>query len=205
MKDIKTLLLVLACAVILFLFFHYQNKITEKDNAYNQLSELTGNKQMKEEFYSFNFRLNNQMSGLIAPAVSYRNIGDDKKDKFLPDLIQKKPLLIYRFTDMNCKVCYETEIKALQEEFADVPELVTILCSYRVDQHFEEFKKMNQIKLPIYRISHNSFHWIAEDYYNPYYFVLHPGMKISNIYVPNRDFPELNKQYLEGVKRLLSE
>jgi hypothetical protein len=28
-------------------------------------------------------------------------------------------------------------------------------------------------------------------------------MKISNIYVPSKSYPEMNKMYLEGIKKLL--
>jgi hypothetical protein len=57
----------------------------------------------------------------------------------------------------------------------------------------------------VYYIDNDSFSWKIEELYKPYCFVLHPNMKISHIYVPNKDYPELNKQYFEGVKRFLSE
>ena len=205
MKDVKSFLLLLACTVILFLFFYFPNKITDKDNAYRLLSELTAETQMKKDVYYFNFEINNKMTGMKAPDVLCSETKKDPKDKYLSELVCQKPLFIYRYTDINCNTCYEAELKALQEEFASTSELTTVLCSYRVDQKFVAFKRVNQIKLPLYRIPSDAFDWAVEGYNEPYYFILHPDMKISHIYVPNNDYPELNKQYFEGVKRFLSE
>ena len=205
MKDIKTGLLLVACAVILFLCFYFPNVIMEKNNAYKILSNFTASIQVKNEMNYFNFEINNKMTGLKAPDVLYSKTKKDPKEKYLSELVRQKPLLIYRYADINCSDCYEIELKALQAEFAGTPELAIVLCSYRMDQEFIVFKKLNQIKLPLYRVDSDAFDWIIESYGNPYYFVLHPDMKISHIYVPNKVFPDLNKQYLEGVKRFLSE
>ena len=204
MKDIKTWTLLGACSVILFLVVYFPNKITEKQNAYHHLLEFTGNLQMKEDVYLFNFEINNKIQGLIAPDVpcSATGVGAEVKINLLSDVVQHKPILLYRYKDINCSTCYEVAIKELQTEFADKQELAGILCSYKVDKDLTSFRKLNVIKLPMFRISHDAFDWEVEQYGNPYYFVLHPDMKISNIYVPNKAYPEMNKQYLEGVKRL---
>jgi len=64
---------------------------------------------------------------------------------------------------------------------------------------------MNNIELPIFKIPQDAFNWILEDYGKPYYFVLHPDLTVSDIYIPDNAFPELNKQYFERVKKLLSD
>jgi hypothetical protein len=205
MKDFKTLLLLSACAAILFLSVYFLNVITQKDHSYAQLSDFTADMQIKEDFYSFNFEISNKMTGLKAPDVSYTVNRNDKKEQYLSGLVREKPLLIYRYADVNCNTCYEAELEALQREFAGHPDLAGILCSYAVDQEFVVFKKINKIKLPLYRIPSDAFTWDVEHYGNPYYFVLHTDMKISHVYVPNKIYPEFNRQYLEGVKRFLSE
>ena len=65
-------------------------------------------------------------------------------------------------------------------------------------------KEANKIELPFYRIPQDAFDWIFEDYGSPYYFVLHPGLTVSHIYVPDRTFPGLNKAYIESVKQFFS-
>jgi len=202
MKDFKTISLILV-SVIIFLLFYFPNKITKMKHTQDILSEFTSGSQIKEEFYNFNFEINNKMTGLTSPDIICK---ENKTDEVkLSALVEKKPLLLYRYADINCNTCYEAELKALQEEFSESPNLVSVICSYRVDQEFIVFKKINKIRVPLFRIDPDAFSWDVENYLNPYYFVLHPDMKISHIYVPNKVFPELNKQYLEGVKRFLSE
>ena len=147
--------------------------------------------------------LNYQMTGLIAPDVLCEEWKNETKP--LSELVNLKPLLIYRYTELHCNTCYETEIEALKEEFSDTSNLVSIICSYHIERNFTLFKRMNEIKIPLYRIAMDTLKWPAEKYSNPYYFILHPDMKISHVYVPNKAYPEINRQYLKSVKSFLSE
>ena len=187
---------------MLLLYFYFENKIVEMKKTQSDLSEYTAKVQSKEEFYGLNFELNNKMTGIIAPNEAYI---EEKEIKYLSELVNKRPRLIFRFTHKNCNTCYEDEIAVIQEEFKDCQEIVTILCSYFSQDVFYTFKRQNRIKTNIYHISFEAFDWDVEKYNVPYYFILHPDMKISHIHVPESDYPELNRQYLEGVKRFLSE
>jgi len=70
MKDIKTVLLIFAVFVIIYLLFYFPNEITKRENAYSQLYEIIAPMQMKDEFYSFNFKTNNIMAGMKSPNIS---------------------------------------------------------------------------------------------------------------------------------------
>ena len=200
-------MLVVAFSIILFLVFYFQNKITEKDKAYEFLFELTGELQTKVNLYNQNFEINNKMAGQKAPEITISGTKGDKSKFSLSDLIYKYPVLMYRFryTDIYCASCYESEIKELQTEFSDTPELACILCSFNNDRDLTVLKKINVIILNMYRIPFEAFDWDVEKNGKPYYFVLHPDMKISHIFVPNNKYPEYNKQYLKAVKSFLSE
>ena len=204
MKEIKTLIIISLCSIILFIVVYFPNRLYEIRHTQEVLISTASNLQLIADFFQLNFLLNNKMTGLLSPNVSISETTNDKKDRFLSDLVYNTPLLLYRYTDINCNACYETELEVLQEEFADTPTLVSVLCSYTIDQHFVAFKKINKLKIALYSIDHKAFYWAAEEYGNPYYFVLHPDLKISHIYVPDKAFPELNRQYLEGVKRFLT-
>jgi hypothetical protein len=203
MKDRKTVLLVISCTALLFLFFYLSNKITEMRHAWNSLSEFTANVQEKEEFYRLHFDLNNKMAGLIAPDVFC--IKSSTEENLLSEMVKDQPLLIYRYTHKNCNTCYLEELKALQEDFPDYFDFISVLCSYQSDKELLIHKRTHKIELPLYNVPFDAFNWITEEHNSPYYFVLHPNMKISNIYVPNKAYPEMNKMYLEGIKRFLSD
>ena len=204
MKDFKIILLVLLCNVILLLSLYFSNKISEMKQTQKQISEFASKIQAKEDFYSINFVFNSKMTGIIAPNILCTE--DNKKDeKLLSEIVKNNSVLIYRYVDTNCNVCYEEELKNLQKGFADAPQLTTIITSYQSDVKFKFFRRNNKITFSLYRVIPNAFNWNIEDHNKPYYFILHPDMKISHIYMPDKDYPELNKQYLEGVKRFLSE
>jgi hypothetical protein len=128
----------------------------------------------------------------------------DTKQHSLSDLVLGNSLLVFRYSEFNCSSCYETELALLQDFFSESNRNVAILCSYQVKNYFTKFIGMNQIVLPIYRIPQDAMDWMLEDYNVPYYFVLHSDLKATDIFIPNKSFPELSKQYLERIKKLLS-
>jgi hypothetical protein len=197
MKKYRHVLLLLPTAVLSYLCFYYPNKITRLEQADKVMSEFTVNMQIREDFYNLNFDMDRKMTGLKAPDILCT--GWRKNAGQLSELTKGRPVLIFKYSELNCSTCYEESIKELQDIFRDFPESARIICAYNIERDFIAFKKINIIKLDIYRISHDSFNWIAEEYNNPYYFVLHPDMKISNIYEHLRA-----KQILPGDEQSLS-
>lgn len=197
------LLLILLATTSFFL-----NKILKLENM------VEGEKTIKldeyhdhlSNFLSLNCDLNITTTGdTIEDTYLYSYKSDSVKLSDL--LIEKKgPILIYKYSELNCNVCYETEIKNLHAIFKSQTdkEHVAILCSYRQDRDFIVFKKMNKIELPIYRIPEYTLNKVAEQYGNPYYFLLHKNLKISNTYMPEKLFDSKNKQYLESIKKFIS-
>jgi hypothetical protein len=169
----------------------------------NLLSDFSSSQQINLDFYMLNFDMESEMTGLTAPDISCT--GWRQEPVLLSEIRKGKPVLMFKYSELNCHTCYEASIKELQDVFHDFPEAAKILCAYRIEKDFIAFKKINIIKLDIYRILPDAFNWAAEKHNNPYYFVLHPDMKISNIYVPSKSFPAMNKAYLESIKRLLTE
>jgi len=180
-------------------------------------------------FTGFLFVLNNRKSNPVTPKISENEIYFRKKNEelnqklsgksidnpicmdslhnsfYLSDLVKGERALIFHFSEYNCSVCYESEIQTLQTCFVDNTNSVIILCSYGEYHKFIVFLKTNQIRFPIYRIEHGVMKWELDNYDYPYYFVLHSDLTVSDIHIPDESYPESNKQYLEGVKRYLSE
>lgn len=123
----------------------------------------------------------------------------------MSDLVSQKPALVFRFSELNCYTCYETELSLLKKCFSAEEQHVAILCSYQQRRYFFAFKNHNDIHLPMFRISQDAFDWELEEHGVPYYFVLHSDLSVSHIYIPSTDFPELNRQYMENIKRFLLE
>ena len=205
MKDMKTVLLKTLCVISILFCLYLLNSITELKNTNKSLSTFSNTVQMKENFLNSNFHLNSEMTGMIAPDIFIE--GEKNEGTFLlSKSLKEKPLLIYRFTGANCKDCYIDLLTELQKEIKEVNcDNIKVLCS-RINKRDVMILKMNHnITLPIFLISSTSFDWSVEEKNKPYYFVLHPNMKISHIYVPDKKYPELNRQYLIGIMRILSD
>jgi len=204
-EEIKSGLLIILFLTLLFSGFYFLNAIQKMKHNQVVMSEYTEKIQMKEDLYRSNFELNIKIAGLKTSDVYC--IESQKEGKLLSGMVKDKPVLIYRFTGSNCKTCYIDVLKDLQSELSDSFSLgkIRALSSQLTERDLLILKRTYNIKFPIYLIPPKSFNWIAEDYNVPYFFVLHPDMKISHIYVPNNSYPEINKQYLEDVKIFISE
>jgi hypothetical protein len=165
---------------------------------YSQVNEFSTK---KKAFLKQNKDLNEKLVNVSVPEIVCQ---DDSSEYKLFDLASKESILVYKYSELNCNACFEAELATLHEVFEAENDKVVILCSYWKKKHFTIFKKVNNIKLPIFRIPQDAFSWELEDYGVPYYFVLHPDGRISDIYVPEKIFPELNRQYVENTKLLLS-
>jgi len=203
MKDIKLILLIIISGLIIYMSFYFLNKITELKQTQKTISDFAASVQLREEFYKINFEHNCKMTGDFAQDIVCRKNKDE--ELYLSALIKKRPLLLCRYATMTCQTCFENELKELSDVFTDFSEVVVILTSYHIKRDFNIFEVGDNMNIPVYYIDDDSFNWSVEDLHKPYFFILHSDMKVSNIYIPDKNFPELNKQYLEGVKRFLSE
>ena len=181
------------------LLFYILNRQMETD--YNRRQRVT-----LEMEQSFN-RMNEELNKTLINTEFQKIMLEDTLSNEVPlsKLASQSPLLIFRFSELNCSSCYETELFSLHDFFSTKNRQIAILGSYRERRHYIMFKRGNRIELPFYRIPHDAFDWTLEDYGSPYYFILHPDMTVSHIYIPDQVFPELNKQYLERVKNFLSD
>ena len=129
--------------------------------------------------------------------------------RLLSKMVKDKPVLIYWFTSQSCKECNIDALKELEKEIQKDAsanrDFFIILCSNETERDLMILRRTYKFSLPVYKIPADAMNWAMEESNKPYYFVLHPNMKISHIYVPDKEHSDLNKQYLEGVKRFLQD
>ena len=198
MKNHKTKLLIACCIMLLLLCFYLLNQKQKAILAQINLSNFISNLQIKEDFYQTNFKVEAGMNGLDAPDIECL---ESYYTKNLSELVKEKPVLICIYK-VECNTCKKNELNELHDASQNIPESVYVLCSHMIRRQIYVYAEEQQINIPVLGISPDSFDWEAENYNKPYCFILHPDMKISNVYFPSKEYSELNKQYLEGVKRL---
>ena len=196
-RNILTILLTIATILFLSLSLYFLNENMKVENSKRQLSGEIARLSVKE----FSLDLNNAVTGQKAPDVLLAARNDVRKH--LSELMNGSSILFYRYTRNNCLPCYEEHIRLIQEIFSDFHQRMIILASYHNRRDFLVSVRNRNLEIPIYHIPLNAFDWRMERYNAPYFFVLHPCLRISNIFVPNEHYPELTIQYLESIKRLL--
>lgn len=161
---------------------------------------LENNRNDEYLFHKTNHELNNKLKGQIVPDVQCVN---SDKTILISELVNSGPILIFRYSDINCSSCVDSELYNLNYFFKLLKNKVILLCSYEHESNIKNFKQKNRLCFPIYNIKFKIFPWENELYDRPYYFVLHPGMKVSDFYIPEIADPEGTKKYLIGLDSLL--
>ena len=152
--------------------------------------------------YSINFNLNNDIG-----CIQLNNINCHSEDSILSlsDLVKNKPILVYRYANISCDGCVKIILKDLDNIFDKQVNDVLILCSYSTKKEYNYFRKMNNIRLPMYNIDTNALNDQVNSIDSPYFFILYPNLTASNFYIPDIRFAELNEKYHMGAKSLISE
>jgi hypothetical protein len=121
----------------------------------------------------------------------------------LAELVSGKTLLFLRYSHLHCNLCVDHSLAYLKSVADSIGhENIVVLASYRTMRDLSLFKRVNQIKFPVYRIPENSTGIPADKYGLPYLFVTDESMVIRNIHIPDKDVPELNRIFLATVPGL---
>lgn len=120
--------------------------------------------------------------------------------KMIKDIVNGNRLVL-RYSELNCGVCVEEQIKALNQYANSIGvDNILLLTTYQSEIYMRRFKKANKIKFPIYQLSSQGDS-IFKDLGLPYFFTLTPNdNRISNMYIPLEDNPEHTNKYLDKIR-----
>ena len=203
MKHIKSQLLIVLMIFGLFFNFYFLNEIQKMKYEREELIEFTATTQITADFFRTNYELNMIMTGVCVPDAYCMN--NQSKRELLSEMVKDKPLLIFRIDGFYCRSCYADILTELQTELSNIFHFddVSVLCSQLSERDLSIIKRTYNLNFSAYIIPAKSFNWTVEERNVPYFFVLHPDMKISHIYIPEKKFPEHYKQYFKEVKKIL--
>ncbi|WP_370862682.1 hypothetical protein [Parabacteroides faecis] len=183
--------------VLTIIFFILNNNLEEK-------KEILGKENENDISYSYYCRVNMELQlsikGNIAPNIICRNKIDTVR---LSHLVQRNALLVFRHSNLHCQSCVEFVNSILDSCFFDNYDKTIILFSSDFDQIAQNYKRINKMHINMYQIEKDILSWEPEKYMNPYFFILHPDMKTSDFFMPDAKYPQLTRQYIEGIKRLI--
>lgn len=94
----------------------------------------------------------------------------------------KRPVLVLRYNELGCQTCVDKLLAELlkSETFNDSNTL--LLTYYPEPAYLRQFKRVNRLSMPIYNMKNTN---LPPDKLNqPYFFVLHKDLTVSNVYIP---------------------
>lgn len=194
-KNYLILIIGLTILILYLTLIIYNNKL-DQTTKYTESGETN----YENDWLRSNFYFNNKYEGVyfydsICESFENTNI-------HLSELVKERAILIFNYSYLNCNTCYEEEISIFNEVFKNNIDEALILCKYEIKRDYLVFRKFNKSEIPIYRIlSRSNF---ADEIDAPFYFLLHNDLRMTHLFIPEKQYPEKSKQYLEKMKRLLN-
>jgi hypothetical protein len=110
-------------------------------------------------------------------------------------------ILVYRFSEMNCESCVSYSIHTLLQWIDSIDkDNILFLGAYRNNKIFNRQKPLYGIHE--FNVANTpNLNLPAENIGYPYYFVLDSTLNVSNLFVPDKGFPQLNNAYLKNIKK----
>jgi hypothetical protein len=112
-------------------------------------------------------------------------------------------MLVFRFFDVSCQPCVDSQIKLLNEKFPDIKDQVFILTSYSDRHNLSTFKRINGIDREVFQTDSIVGLSYLEEKKVPYFFVFDTSGCIQKIMIPEKKLPGLTVKYLNSIKRII--
>ena len=106
----------------------------------------------------------------------------------------EKPVLIFRFSKLNCSSCIEKQVGMLLKLIESNVKYM-LIGDYSNKRELGIFKRVNEIKDIVYACEI----MLPSEQKTPYFCVLFRGV-VSDVFFPDENFPELTQSYLKEMK-----
>jgi hypothetical protein len=118
-------------------------------------------------------------------------------------LLQGSPKLVFKFSELNCGNCVSEQIRLINKYTKLIGRKnILFLGAYVQSKNFNLFLHLNNISSPAYILSENiNDNSKIEQANLPYYFITDAHLRVSNVFVPVEEEPELTEVYLKDVAK----
>jgi hypothetical protein len=131
---------------------------------------------------------------LINPHVKL--IDNNLDTVFLKDIIKKKTLIL-RYDELSCGACIDHIFEIIKSSNY---ENLIILTYYSKIRSLIVFQRKVKLKYPIYQVLNNDLIEQIDKYKTPYFFIINKHLRIDNIHLFLREFPQRTTNYLHNIK-----
>ena len=116
--------------------------------------------------------------------------------------IAKNDKLVFRYSEMNCNVCVDSQLVVLKQLCELIGEnKIIIITTYVNALNMAKFKRINQIKPPIYNLIGEGLGLQIDSLNMPFYFTLTKDGIITNVFIPEKEYPKSTQLYIKTIER----
>lgn len=155
---------------------------------------------IKNDYYSQLIRwLQVSSQTIISGDLKLRN--EDGDDIFLNEVIDDKPKLIFRYSELDCNICIESQINFIKDFLKkhDKNDLV-MLANYKNSKSIDQFKIINDFNHDIYNVEILDSTLLNLNF--PFYFILDNKYKPKMFFFPSKSFPEETKSFFQMIEKM---
>lgn len=105
-----------------------------------------------------------------------------------------KPILIFRFSKIDCSKCVIEQIDLIKELIQNKEIDYIMICDYRNQRDLGLFKRINAINSVVY----DSEKLLEGEERTPYFFIYYKGI-VCDVFFPDDDFKDLTINYLNSI------
>ena len=196
--------IILKLALVLFVALNVALIVKLKQTSGNSDDQLKVN-EMKVEMLLNNIYYQGESEGAVMDgALQTESESGDVSS--LAALVSGKPLLFLRYSQLNCNLCVDHSLNYLKTIADSIgSDNIVILASYNTMRELALFKRVNQIRFPVYRIEDNSLGIPADKYSFPFLFITNKSLTATHLHIPDKDVPQLDRILLSVITRRFRE
>lgn len=129
---------------------------------------------------------------------------EGKQHILLKDLIGNQTKFVFNYSELNCQVCVDSQVKYVRQLAAEVGvDKIVILATYKNQRDLYLFKRLHNLNIEIYNKHEQTLGLGEEEMTVPVLFITDQSLKSNYVFVPDKTIPELSKGYYKFIENKL--
>lgn len=119
----------------------------------------------------------------------------------LQQLVGTTPKLVLRFSELNCMTCVNDIVAKIKKASQIIGKKnVIVAATYHSIRDLYLFKRINGLKMPVYKLPTSGFGLPIGGADIPFLFVIDPQFQTKLLFVPDKTLPKMSNQYCSIVE-----
>lgn len=197
MKRVVVMFLALAALLIVSARYLRMNKMfIEEISIKDSLIGSFGMEQNRLNYLQSSISIGHRYGNIILEnqiVTDTLNITDN-----LTRIVADGPILVLRIKEGQCQSCVIFSMLKLETFFRESPLNIVVLANYHDLNSLKIANRvMNRNKTPFYNVRDFG---VLDELNAPYFFILEKDLSITNVFVPEKAFPDVTNQYFDAIK-----